>query len=344
MRKICLALMILLIGVFGLVSCANGDEDVPEGLQLVYESSTDGYKFYGPEGWVIANRGGVCASYVTAVNNTSISFVKAQKPDGALADYFNSSMAKLPYEINILKREEACSFGNATSAYKYIYTYEYEDYDFACMQILVMSGQELFIFTYNSYGDVEDEKSDYRQYLDAVQLSIDNFKFTETRPAGDGPVYEKDADGYNLVSDKRLAGFELYLPDGCLVIDNASIVSAKLSDGANISISKASGTGVSIADYWKTRKTELSAIVSELTVIRENVINSAEDTVVFGNLASNRVAAYEYTYVFGGVTYHVYQVFGVDSFNGYSFTYTATESEYSEHIDEVKTILEKVKF
>ena len=344
MKKICLVLLISLLGVFGLCSCNNGGEDIPEGLQLVYESRADGYKFYGPEGWAVVNRGGIAASYVTAVNNTSITFTKADAPEGEVAQYFDTHMAALPYEINILKRDEPTSFGNADSAYKYVFTYKYQDYDFACMQILVFSGEDFYIFTYNSYGDANDESSDYRTYLEKIQLSIDNFKFTAKSDSAESKDYPTDSDGYAMISDKSLAGFELYVPKSYTVIDSGAIVSAKISDGANISISKASGTGVSIGDYWKARKNELSLVVGEITVIKENVINGGEDKVVLGNLASNRVAAYEYTYSFGGNTYHVYQIFGVDSFNGYSFTYTALDSEYSEHLDEIMTILEKVKF
>lgn len=342
MRKICLFLTVMLMGVFMLFSCDG--EDAPDGLQKVYESPADGYTMYGPEGWVVANRGGIAASYVTAVNNTSITFVKAERPTGSVGAYFDESMATLPYSINIVKRDELCSFGNADAAYKYIYTYKYMDYDFACMQILVERGEDFYIFTYNSYGDVNDESSDYRSYLEAVQLSIDNFRFTEKSEAQGAPDYEKGGDGYMLVSDKGLCGFDLYLPEGCEVFDNSAIVSAKIAEGATVSLSKASGTGVSIGQYWKNRKDELSRLVSSLNVISENVINGDGNSVALGDLAQNRVAAYEYTYVYGGTTYHVYQVFGVDSFNGYSFTYTATEAEYAENLDTVKTILEKVRF
>jgi hypothetical protein len=45
-----------------------------------------------------------------------------------------------------------------------------------------------------------------------------------------------------------------------------------------------------------------------------------------------------------GEAYHVYQLMGVDSRNGYVFTYTATEAEYEKNIDEVKKIIKKVRF
>ena len=64
-----------------LVSCAES-ESAPDGMQVVYKSYEDGYTFYGPGGWIISNRGGIAATYVSGVNKTSISFTKTTLPEG----------------------------------------------------------------------------------------------------------------------------------------------------------------------------------------------------------------------------------------------------------------------
>lgn len=353
-------LLLILISLCCLFSCGASD-DAPEGLQTVDHNKENGYIFYGPEGWEIANRGGISATYVTAINTTSMTFTKADMPTVPFDQYFDESMATLPYEINVLKREDT-KFGNATSARKYIYTFKYEDYSFATMQILVCYGEDFYIFTYNSYGDPTDSESTYQTYLETVQLAIDNFKFVEKGEQGSAPTYEKDADGYSLVSDRKLAGFDLYLPDGCTVIDNGAMVSAKLSNNANINLAKASNTGVSVLTYIENRHSELLGVVDNLQPVKIGVPkavdkNSAffdkwsldiypelDESIVFGDLARESVVSYEYTYEFAGRSYHVYQLLGVDSYSGYVFTYTATEDEYGEHLDEVMTILEKVRF
>jgi hypothetical protein len=77
---------------------------------------------------------------------------------------------------------------------------------------------------------------------------------------------------------------------------------------------------------------------------------SYNENLVFGNLDKSELVEYEYTYVHNGQTYRVYQVMGADYTikplfgKGYVFTYTAVEDEYDAHIDEIKTILEKVRF
>lgn len=360
MRKI-LATILIILTLACLASC-NKQNEAPEGLQIVDDNSACGYVFYGPEGWEIANRGGISSSYVSPINTTSISFARADMPTVPLAQYFDESMATLPYSVNVIKRDEKCTFGNATSATKYIYTFSYEDYDFACMQILVSYGEDFYIFTYNSYGDPNSEESDYQKYLAFVQPAIDSFKFKEKGANAETPSYEKDADGYNLVSDRRIAGYDLYLPDGCTVIDNGSMVTAKLSDNANISLSKASSTGVSVLTYIENRRSELSSVVSNIEDIKigvpkavdtngeffknwsADVLPELDETIVFGDLGRESIVSYEYKYEFSGTAYHVYQLIGTDSYNGYVFTYTATEEEYSAHIDEVMTILKKVRF
>jgi hypothetical protein len=112
-----------------LVSCGEAP-DAPKGMQVVYASSDDGYVFYGPEGWVISNRAGVAASYVSRINRTSISFAKTELPEGVSVEgYFDSVKDEFAYEITPADEEsfgKRCLFGTdeSTVAYKYIYTFK----------------------------------------------------------------------------------------------------------------------------------------------------------------------------------------------------------------------------
>ena len=366
MRKF--LILILSISLVALVLCScDKKDDVPEGLQLVTSSEEGGYKFYAPDGWMNVNTTGIAGAKVSSLNNTSITFTEAKMPVGTIPEYFNASLSefsgKIKESMTITLRDEVCSFGNANGeAYKYIYTYKYEDYDFACMQILLTHDDSFYIFTYTSYGDVADETSTYRQYLDDVQLAIENFLFTEKSGKTDAPSYEKDGDGYNLVSDSALSGFKLYLPDEYEVIYSDAYVKARISDGANLSLSKATQTGIGIFDYLEHRKNDMSPFTTDFTDVKITVateINTNSDTFAdwsfdvmpeydsslkFGNLESAKIVSYEYKYSFNGKVYHVYQIMGVDRFSGYVLTYTALNGEYSEHIEKIKTILEKVEF
>ena len=372
MKKILHIALMLTVALLLLTSC-GGDDSAPEGMQTVHESKSDGYVFYGPDGWIISNRAGVAATYLSSFNNTSITFTKATMPaekdntgDVDFNAYFEKSKDAFPYDITMVEGGVADNFGAsdacADRAVRYVYTYKYGELDIACMQILLTRGEDFFIFTYTSYGSPSDESSYYRTYLDKALAVRDNFKFTEKSEDGEAAVPSVDADGYYLASDKTLSGFELYLPASYKVVDASALVSAKISSGANISLTRATETGVGVLDYLLLRRERLSAISDSFTDIKISVakeINTGSEyfddwtlsilpeydaDLKFGNFDSARIAAYEYTYSLGSNTYHVYQVLGTDNFNGYVFTYTALEGEYSEHLDEIKAILEKAKF
>jgi len=377
MKKIILLLLTAIICAFALVSC--NEESAPEGLQVVAISEEDGFKFYGPDGWTVVNdffnpEYRVYATKLTGRSKTSLTFVEAPMPDEELNQYFKDSIATFPesFKVTVKKEVTKTTFGNASEAYNCVYTYKYTEYDYTvakyvekdmtCMQYFIKHGGRFYIFTYTAYGTPDDEAADYQKYLSLVNDCVKNFLFTERGDAPAAPKYEKDEDGYNLVSDKTLCGYDLYLPDSYQVVGTNGDVEAKISDGAALSITRASDAGVNIVTYMSMRRHELSGIVTDITDIKvsvtteydknseifseENweitVMPTVDTNIKFGNLSN--IAAYEYTYVYNGVTYHVYQVLGVDMFSGFVFTYTATEQEYSKHLDEIKTILEKVDF
>ncbi len=380
MKRILLLLLTLIIAAAMLFSCdgGNGEDKPPEGLELTRVISAggidlyaaEGFKFYTPEGWSTAavkydDDTTVYTAKITNTSRTSITLVKADAPSTDIADYFTESMEKFPSEYTVTSEIAPSEFGKAgsgaDSAYKVIYTYKYNifdyskgensDIDFTCMQIFLYHGEDFYIFTYTAKGTPTNEGDDYQRYLEKVSLAASSFEFVEkSGESTDNAVYEKDEDGYNLVSDKKYAGFSLYLPDSYSVIDSSAYVSAKISDKANISLSKATDTGVDITEYWATRKGDLEKIYTDVTEIAVNVKNAdePEKPIVLGDLAKNNLRSFEYTYKYNEKTYHVLQIMGVQpsflSGYGYVFTYTAEESEYESHMEEIDTILEKVIF
>jgi hypothetical protein len=207
------------------------------------------------------------------------------------------------------------------------------------MQIFVSYGSRFGIFTYNSMLEniSSPEVVQYDYYEEKIAKVIECFKFVEKgEPNEDDKVYETDKDGYKLISDKSVAKFSLYVPDEFAPDASSGLVSATAADGSNITLSRATATGVVVSDYWETRKSELSAIAKNVTEISTNTPSS------LGN--SKQAFSYEYTFVYNNTTYHVYQVLAVTNFNGFVFTYTATEENYSKHIDTVMEIAKKVEF
>ena len=353
MKRIISALLVLVIMIcsLGLTSCGKSD-GAPDGMQLVMGGDNLGYYFYGPEEWVVANVGNIGCTYASKVDLSSMTFVETEKPEGSVSDYFESEKAKFPYEISVSANGEDCLFGNATgTAKKYIYTYTYKEISYTCMQIFVENSGRFYIFTYTANNtDHSEDKTYYQFYLDKVTAVIDAFKFIEKAGGtAEAPEYERDSDGYILLSDKTLAGFDMYVPDSYKVDYSTSMISVSHSDGTNITMCQATYTGVTNEDYWNARKENVNAFCDKITNAETGEITSSFREIEVAkkiNLeGTNWALAYEYTYTFEGVDYHVYQILIVESaINGYVFTYIASEENYEKHLDEMESVLHKIDY
>ena len=349
-----------------LFSCGV-DTSIPEGMKVIDGSESDGYIFFAPEEWTKGEKmGEVAYVYVSRTNKTSVSFteikksdVASLKPDPGVSDeefflngYFDSLKAEFPESTKWGdKLGEKVLLGSgetkADGAVKYTYNYLYEDarYDnnqrMGFVQILATHNGRFYILTYCSPLDDKGDTTTYDFYLDKFNEIVDNFRFYKGEDkAPEKKEYTKDAAGDVLASDKKLAGFDLYVPESFEVEYSSAIISATHEDGSNITMTKATATGVNIKDYWLLRKKQLELYVSSVTDIGTN------PTAIEISNADN-AAVCEYTYVYGGKTFHVYQVYFIGGRfikNGYIFTYTATDDNYSSHIADINRILAKVKF
>lgn len=327
--------------ILSLFSCEKND-GAPEGMQLVRGGEEYGYNFYAPEEWTVANNGDIAAAYASKIDVSSVTLAPAKAPLSDIQSYFESSLAEFSYEITNTPELSACDFGNAESAYKAIYDFKYGEHSFRSMQIYASFSGRFYIFTFTAQlVERGDGVTYYDFYLEKVQKVIDNVKFTEiTSPAA--PEYSKDSDGYLLVSDKKICGYELFIHPEWSVRYAQSNIGISRPDGASANISEATSVGVSYKQYFENRIEELSKLVTDIEVLSgENGTETA-----LGN--STRAIAYEYTYKYNGISYHVYQIIAVAGDwpvqDGYVFTYTAPESVYELHLAEVTKMIEKVNF
>ena len=349
-----ISLVLALITIFGaacsLASCS--DSDVPYGMQLIRGGEELGYYFYGPEEWVVANSEseGIACSYVSKLNNTSVTLVEAKLPSVEINRYFAEELQKFPesFGVEVTLDLKESSFGNAEKAYKVSYTYTYGEYKYRALQIFALYESRFYIFTYTaSMNEYSEDVTYYDNYLEKVESIIENVKFVSkvAGEEGDAPEYVKDSDGYSLISDKDVCGFDLYIPDGYSTDYATAIVSASREDGTNINVTEATGTNTDSVSYWQTRFDQLGVITDgEVTIIREDVdnITDAQVRVVLGD--GINATSLEYTYSLLGTSYSVYQVLIVKGMRGYVFTFTAESDVYGALLPEAKTILYKMKF
>ena len=340
MKKISL-LLILVILLLTFAGCSDNG-GIPTGMQAVRADEGFGYYMYAPEEWTVSNRGEVSHAYASRVDLSSVSYTEIPRPEGTAKEYFDASKAEFPTEPKMVIDGEACDFGHADgpaeNALKFVYDYDYSGHKFRIMQILVEFEGRFGIFTFTSYNEniTSQEKTQYAYYLDKVQSVIDNFKFVKKTGTSAQPLPSVDADGYYLASDKSVAGFSLYLPEEFKTNYSDGLVSASLTDGSTITVSKVRSAGMAVNDYFDKRIEDLEKTVTDYKQAEEVKLCS------LGN--ANQAASYEYTYEYNGEVYRVYQVFGITTFNGFVFTFTAKDSNFYSHIETVKKIAERIVF
>lgn len=362
--KILLLVLFIFASAFFIVSC--GDEyDTPEGMQLIGGGEDKGYYFFAPEEWTSGrSMNGIDYVYVSRVDTTSVSFTEISPSsfnkldttksdeDFFFDDYFEISKAEFPEGTAFgEKNGEPCLLGSgdtkADRAEKYTFNYISEDaytggnHKVAFMQILASHEGRFYVLTYSATLEKKTEDvTTYDYYLEKLQTVIDNIRFVEKKASEETKKeYPADFDGDILISDEELAGFTLYAPKDFEVDYSSAIVSATHQDGSNITMTKATATGTTINKYWEFRKTELDFYVDNITDI------TAPTEIALSN--AKNAAMYEYTYEYNGKKFHVYQVCAVAGglfADGYMFTYTALEENYSLHFDDITRILEKVEF
>lgn len=346
-----LLLIATVLSIFAMSSCSK-DDGMPDGMQLVMGGNDDAFCFYAPEEWIASNFGSIGWAHASNIDTTSITFAEAKRPEGSIKDYFKSEMDKLPYTVTVVTDAEECTFGNAdTIALKYVYTYKYKTVDYRCMQIFVENNGHFYIFTYTAQ-DVEKipETTHYEYFEEKVKACIDAFVFNNKGDAEKPePTYERTEDGYLIVSDKRICGFTMYVPDSYRVDCSSAFVSVS-KDGVNITMSEPTFAAQNESEYWEKRKTDIEAIADKITNENGELVSSYKEiTAPQKTDPKNADAAVycEYSYILDGTTYYTYQLLaakGTVFGSAYVFTYTCTEDCYQTYFEEMQTIFGKIEF
>jgi len=154
------------------------------------------------------------------------------------------------------------------------------------------------------------------------------------------------------------------------VLDNSGVVSAEIGEGAVVTASKPADTNVNYLDYVQNLRAKVEKIADKGTVTdieikcampvnlngeyfksgkwKLELMPKHDENLSFGNISTQNVVSYEYTYERGGEKYHVYYVFGVHgSFlaqSGYTLSYVCKESAYRTYLPELEKIIDKITF
>lgn len=351
MKKI-LSIALLLSLTIGLFSCGNKNGDIPEGMQLVRGGNDIGYYMYAPEEWTVSNQGDISVAYASKSDPSSITYTEIDPPKMSVSEYFSESSKSYTDDMKfkLLTGENGSSikFGNADIATKFEFEFELSGIQYRSMQILAEYGNRFGIFTFTSFKESKSssDMSQYEYYGEKIDKVIQNFKYVTKTTEVDEPKYEIK-DGYKLVSDKSVSKFKFYVPENFEVKESSGgSVTVLMSDGSSINMARPTQTHMYVDVYLNKRIEDMKSIAKDVTIIKHIEADGKEyDFNTDASLGNAKSAvSQEYTYVYNGITYHVYQICALTTFNGFVFTYTATEENYQKNLDTVMKIIEKVEF
>ena len=144
-------------------------------------------------------------------------------------------------------------------------------------------------------------------------------------------------DGMQLVSSEYFDS-KFFVPDDWTPEITTGTLVAKASDNSNVSIQKmaVSGSYASADDYFRTD------YLPKITSTFKNVILLEEECSIenqkFGTI-NNGAAKYVYTVESDGSVYKIMQYFSYYSGYLYIMTYTAEQSVFDGHLEEVASIV-----
>ena len=178
-RILCLLVALLLL--LPLISCAKRDPNIPEGF-LLAENDGD-YYFYYPETWILEENGrGLVSVRVSDsdFSNVNVATYTASNEYPTLADYiekhfftqFEGNFSNLTYEKN---EDETPRFkiltvdGCDALSVEYAAAFAGEEYRFR--SCVISMGGYLTVITYTA------KTEQYSKHLDAIDMIISNFQF-----------------------------------------------------------------------------------------------------------------------------------------------------------------------
>ena len=177
-KIISLALVLCMCAVL-LCSCNQGDEEIPDGMQLVSSDYID-CKFFVPQDWAPEITTGVLVA--KAADNSNVS-IQQMTPSGSYSsadayfreDYFKKLQSTYA-KVTLL--EEECStenqrFGKVQNpnTVKYVYTVESDGTVYKIMQYFSVASGYLYIMTYTA------QESLFSEHLEEVQSIVSNFVY-----------------------------------------------------------------------------------------------------------------------------------------------------------------------
>lgn len=173
----------LFVAVFSLLILFTGcssettDESVPDGMQLLSDENVD-FTAYVPSDWTVDMSTGTVSAYVSSVDSSNVSITGSVLEDMQMTpdEYWESY--KADFETTFSDMEYVGEVPIATTldsvaANKYVYTATVTGTEYQFMQVVCITGGEVYVITYTSTPDK------YEDNIEDVESILDSFTFDD---------------------------------------------------------------------------------------------------------------------------------------------------------------------
>lgn len=181
-----LSVLLTVLALFALSSC-SGKTDVPKGMKLASDTSIVDYSLFVPKSWIIDASDGKTMAHVSESDRSNVSVAQwnlteeLSSFDAWWEDYKEQLNDINKITPNIFKMtvvtegEKTVVDGKAAS--KYIYYGTFNGVKFTFMVVATIRNGSMYVITYMSIGEVDDENSLFAKNLGTVNSIIENMKF-----------------------------------------------------------------------------------------------------------------------------------------------------------------------
>ena len=338
MKKIISLVIALLLVASLLVSCSS---DVPEGMKSVTVAG-EPFILYVPEGFSDNTASGVSSAFYKSVENDIIVVARHYTPaEDMTIDAYMQFLAD-SYAVSLEGFEKTSSVeGDMLSgidARRLEYKMTDGEVTYIVAERVVKHGGDFVSLVMYTVGE------GMSVYADFIESILENFTLCEKQVTEYTPVTDKKTpEGMQIASDD-VVEYRLYVPLSWICDAESGVSEAYYpeSEKTNVTVTSYSldtaERGMSLSDY-----------VDKCIEQYKKDVNGFSETVSVtdGLLVDGKEAkSVEFSAEYDGITYKLRQViFYASEFDlYYTFTYTATEEKYEQHMADFEDMIEAFCF
>ena len=175
-----LCLLLIAVALLALSSC-SGKTDVPKGMKLASDTSVVDYSLFVPESWVIDSSDGKTMAHVSENDRSSVSVAQWNLTSDISSvdkwwDNYKEQIGEVFTEMTVITEgEKLVVDGKAAS--KYVYSAKLGESKYPFMVVATIRNGSIYVITYTSMGEIDDESSLFSKNLETVNSIIENFRF-----------------------------------------------------------------------------------------------------------------------------------------------------------------------